>query len=441
MNTHQVNQNTIHTKRRKSIMSKLMIFICSSILVSLIGSNMLIYFTMFDSFTESEKSEFWRDATLAVGVGLVIGLIASFLVSKMVQGVIVAIRKKIDIASQGDFTAKMNYEGNDELGDLISSYNSMVGNVRTILLQAKDNASEVKRSSDGVLTISKENSVAVQEVARSVEEIAMGASSNSAEIEAASEVVRTLREIVELLVNQTENMSEVVKNSGIQAELGNEQVANLVTSYEQLEKAFAQVTTMVDFLNQKSQSISEVTHAITEIAGQTNLLSLNASIEAARAGEHGRGFAVVANEIRKLAEQSKKSAENIQETIEDVKNNTSNLVGVVAETNEINLTQRNAVSHVNEAIRNMSESLNMMTERIETKYKTIHRLRDTTEVVSATVENISAVSEQTAASSQEIASSMEQQAFATSEVSQHALQLNKLVDELEANLEKFKLNK
>jgi len=92
----------------------------------------------------------------------------------------------------------------------------------------------------------------------------------------------------------------------------------LEESYQKLKQAFEKVTSMIESLNEKSKSIAEVTDVISQIAEQTNLLSLNASIEAARAGENVKGFAVVANEVRNLAEQSKKSEIDIRKTIADV---------------------------------------------------------------------------------------------------------------------------
>lgn len=382
---------------------------------------------------------FLKTSAIAMAIGLFIGAFAAYYIATQMLRIINELRSAIAKTAEGDLVAEFGYKKNDEIGDLANSYNSMLYSIRALIQRVNFSVKAVEETAQGVMLISNDNVVSGKEVARSTEEIAMGASNTTVEVEKSSNAVYQLSKEIGSLIEQSNEIEFVLAESSGQVEKGNKQVENLESSYTKLEQAFKQVTFMVADLNDKSQSISSVTKAIFEITAQTNILSINASIEAARAGVHGRGFAVVANEVRNLAEQGKKSAKHIQETISGILEQTHNLVAVVDNTNEFNHTQKKAVSQVSQAMKSMNDSLGKMLLKVQEELNTISSIEVLKRVVVSSIENISAVSEQTTASTQEIASSVEVQTDSIKEVSKHANRLVELIAELKDSVSKFKV--
>ncbi|WP_256761187.1 methyl-accepting chemotaxis protein [Cohnella sp. WQ 127256] len=392
-----------------------------------------------DRVLNDSLNEFLRTSGIAIAIGIVIGAIAAYYIATQMFKIIEEIRANLARTAEGDLVSEFAYKINDEIGDLAQSYNSMLFKIRALIQRVDFSVKAVEQTANGVLHISNENVISGLEVARSTEEIAMGATNTSIEVEKSSEAVHQLSMEIGSLIAQSNDIELVLAESSHQVQKGNTQVENLEASYRQLEQAFEQVTVMVDHLNDQSQSISSVTKAISGIAAQTNILSINASIEAARAGMHGKGFAVVANEVRALAEQARQSAKQIQGTISVILTQTNHLVTVVSHTNAINQTQKNAVAQVSEAMKKMNVSLGEMLTKVREELHTISSIEEQKGVVVTAIENISSVSEQTTASTQEIASSVGLQTSSIQYVSKHANQLVELVADLKEAVSKFKV--
>lgn len=372
-------------------------------------------------------------------IGLLLGAVIAVLLAEKLKKMIAGFQSVLKKTSEGDLVTEMNVPSNDEMGDLAKSYNDMLGNIRRLIQKVDDNVKSVNQATSGLKVIANENSAAISEVSRSIEEIAAGAGNQSEEIERGSNAVHELSSEIEELIKQSASIELVVGDAASQIKMGNEQVNNLEESYRKLEAAFDQVTGMISQLDDKSKSISKVSYAISQIAEQTNLLSLNASIEAARAGEHGKGFSVVANEVRNLAEESKKAANDIQVIINSVLKDTKELVNVMAETNQISFEQKGAVTTVSTSINQMTASLNKMMQSVEEETASISMIQVQKETVVRMIEEVSAVSQQTTASSEEIAAAMEEQAASSSEVAQYTTQLTDMIGELKHAVAEFRI--
>jgi methyl-accepting chemotaxis protein len=176
----------------------------------------------------------------------------------------------------------MDDSGKDEIADVARWFNVFVGRIEGIVLQVKKGALSIDASTSKVAGFSEQISDGTQQQSSSFEELASSIQSNSGNVQGANQISQKMEEEAQ---------------KAIQA------MANNVEAMMGIEKGSRQMAEAVDL--------------ITDIADQTNLLSLNAAIEAARAGEHGKGFAVVADEIRKLADRSATSAKEIHKLIKD----------------------------------------------------------------------------------------------------------------------------
>lgn len=398
----------------------------------------VLSFTPNEIFAE-KMNQIRNTGIFSILIGLLLGAVIAVLLAEKLKKMIAGFQSVLKKTSEGDLVTEMNVPSNDEMGDLAKSYNDMLGNIRRLIQKVDDNVKSVNQATSGLKVIANENSAAISEVSRSIEEIAAGAGNQSEEIERGSNAVHELSSEIEELIKQSASIELVVGDAASQIKMGNEQVDNLEESYRKLEAAFDQVTGMISQLDDKSKSISKVSYAISQIAEQTNLLSLNASIEAARAGEHGKGFSVVANEVRNLAEESKKAANDIQVIINSVLKDTKELVNVMAETNQISFEQKGAVTTVSTSINQMTASLNKMMQSVEEETASISMIQVQKETVVRMIEEVSAVSQQTTASSEEIAAAMEEQAASSSEVAQYTTQLTDMIGELKHAVAEFRI--
>jgi methyl-accepting chemotaxis protein len=398
----------------------------------------VISLTPKDIFS-SKMNDIKQTGIISIVIGLIIGTLCAYYLSGMLKRIIVNIQEVLKKTSSGDLTTELSISSRDELGDLAKSYNEMLAGMRQLIFKVKNNVVSVETTTNGVNTIASENSVAIAEVSQSIEEIAMGASAQSNQIENGLHTIKKLSIEIDLLLEQSNMVEKEMKEASNQVRVGEEQVEGLKTSYKKLDSNFKDITLMVSNLNNKSKTIANVTDRISEIAEQTNLLALNASIEAARAGEHGRGFAVVAQEVRRLAEDSKQATKDINEVINSILKENSTLVNMMTETTQTNFEQSQAVKTVSESMTFITESLTKAVDSIVRETESINSINQQKEVVIQMIQEISAVSQQTTASAQEIASIAEEQSASSNELTSHTDHLSKLIIELDTAVENFQI--
>jgi methyl-accepting chemotaxis protein len=204
-------------------------------------------------------------------------------------------------------------------------------------------------------------------------------------------------------------------------------------------EASIKVSEIVADVNKSAREISSISDAINAITEQTNLLSLNASIEAARAGEAGKGFAVVADEIRKLAEQSKNSTEQIKAIIETIQLKATTAVQAMDNTRKIGSEQNDAVSRTEQIFTDILRSITTLTEKVEKVKKSVESMQVQKQVFVSQVENTSAISEETASSTEEVTASTEEVTSTMERFTEHTAELQELAEKLNEEIGKFKI--
>ncbi|WFD08819.1 methyl-accepting chemotaxis protein [Tepidibacter hydrothermalis] len=341
--------------------------------------------------------------------------------------------------AQGDFTVKSDIKLKDEIGQLSNNFNTMVQNIKILLLDSKEVSEEVSEAATNLAATSEETSASAEEIARAIEEIAMGATKQAENAAEGAKISSNLDNKFTQLANNSGDMYQRANEVSQINKLGVEVVKELKENTDLNNTSINNIEIAINQLSMKSNNIGEILKTIRSIAEQTNLLALNASIESARAGDAGKGFAVVADEIRKLAEGSQESTDKIKEIVQAIQQESCNTVELMGEVKDISLKQTKSVGDVNGAFEKISYGIESITSNIDDINEFINNMiYDKNEIVHS-IENISAVSEETAASSEEISASVDQQSIAVEDVANNAEKLTQLSLKLNDQINKFKI--
>ena len=294
--------------------------------------------------------------------------------------------------AQGDLTVTVAPKSDhDVLGAAVAE---MVEALRGIIAQVSAAAGDMSAASQELTATSGETSRAVDEITRAVQEVAVGA-------ERQVQMVQTTRDLAAESATAAEQASNVAAEGIGAAEQATDAMGVV-------KRSSAEVVGAIGELAQRSDRIGGIVETITAIAGQTNLLALNAAIEAARAGEQGRGFAVVAEEVRKLAEESRRAAEEIATLVGEIQVETKHTVGVVTEGASRSEDGATIVSRTRVAFGQIGVAVEDMSHRIERMAVASSEVASVAEQSSAATQQVSASAEQTNAAVQQISASSQQ---------------------------------
>ena len=242
------------------------------------------------------QANFRVDALLAAGVALLFVYFAAGAYLAVMAGVR-SLSEGAERLAAGDLTARVRYEGRDELAQVADRFNDMAGHFNDLIRNVQRGAEEV--------------TLAAVELAAASAQVAQGSQRQSEAASGMAAAVEQMTVSVDEIGRNARQAQDVSRSSGELSEAGGQVVARTVAEMRSIAQVVNDSARVVQELGDRSAEISTIVSSIKEIADQTNLLALNAAIEAARAGETGRGFAVVADEVRKLAERTGRATQEI----------------------------------------------------------------------------------------------------------------------------------
>ncbi len=341
--------------------------------------------------------------------------------------------------ANGDLS--MRCDTNADNGGLTVEVNKALENLNSVLSNISQGSDVVAKSSDLLQKKAEDMKRNTTEVATAIAQMAKGAQDQAQRTDESSKLVSHVMTSSVDMEKKASFINKVAEKGLESSNSGLKMVRHLVTNMNGIKESAGLTSKSISVLTQRAEEIGRTLNVITDIASQTNLLALNAAIEAARAGDAGRGFAVVAEEIRKLAEDSRRSAVEIEKIIADVTKDTVS-AGKAIETMETSVKEGNqstveAERIFQEMARSSEETFSFSKEILDATAQQ----KTSIDSVVKNIEQIVVVSEETAAGTQQVASSSHQMNGGMLEIAKAGDELSAVAAELQAGIQQFKLKK
>ncbi|WP_290768553.1 MULTISPECIES: methyl-accepting chemotaxis protein [Exiguobacterium] len=386
---------------------------------------------------DAENSILWM-LVISVG-GVVIGILSLLALQRLFLKPINRLGRQARIMAGGDLTGEdIEVASNDELGDLVTAFNEMKHNLVGLIRRVGEASDKVTAYSEELYASTDHVATTTQGVSRLFEEMNVAAQGSSKRAEEGTIGVNQAVDGLNQIAAASQGVNEQTIHTLEAANGGLETVQLAEKRMQEIRRANELTQQMVNRLSNQSLEIEKITRSITAITEQTNLLALNAAIEAARAGEHGKGFAVVAAEVRKLAEESKQSAIQIQTVVRDIQRDTEQVESAFEESS---VHVENGVSQMGE----VAEAFREIVSVIEETSRQMSEIAAATEEVSAnttevavSVEDMSTNAVSTQRSVEEAGANVEEQLAAIQEINGIAETMSHMSSELKDVVHVFK---
>lgn len=365
----------------------------------------------------------------------VMRLTNSIMVKKMAE----RFETELAAVKEGDYSKFLEPKSFGALSGVASSINAVLSDIRNLIDGFFTLSLAIVQSSRQVGSTANQAATSITEISKTVDEIAKGASEQAQEAQQGVQLVDKLSEQINFVYDSYGSVMEETHNIQSLNAVGMESVNILRAKSEENYNSTEKIFSVVESLTDTTKNIGTFVQSIEDIAEQTNMLALNAAIEAARAGEAGKGFAVVAEEVRKLADQSRQSTEEIINLMENISEESLLAIEAMELMKKISMEQTNAVDSTNKAFGDIANGISMIVQKIKDVNDSVAKMQEDKDNVISAIENISSVSQETAASSQEVAATTDEQLKEIDDMKTAAAQLDELVQELDKKLKKFKV--
>ncbi|MEC0332617.1 methyl-accepting chemotaxis protein [Paenibacillus macerans] len=390
-------------------------------------------------FSEASMPIFWT-SMIVLAISLVVAGIVLFFVIRLITRPIEQLNHSARRVSEGYLNEDVVVKRKDEIGQLAENYNGMLASLRTMVQEMSETASQLAASSEELTAGTEQNAKAVEHVVELVQEASGDAESQAA---SSAESAKTMEEMSMGIRKIAEASSTIVQSSSqtvSDVQNGSEKVAQVGLQMEEIRRSTRESAELMQQMSELSAFVAEMSGSISDIAGQTNLLALNAAIEAARAGEEGRGFAVVAGEVRKLAEQSRVTADRIQQHIGEMNELTGKAYQMIKQDVNANVDRGMSVTEeAQQAFREIERSTQRISEQIHEVSAITEQMSASADEIANSVEQIAATSAKSLESFQGVTAATEEQLASMEEISSASEGLARMAADVNAQIERFKL--
>lgn len=346
---------------------------------------------------------------IMVIIGIILASVTGIVMATGIDTTLNIIMKNLEKAATGDLTVNIRVRRKDEFKVLTDNINNMIKRVRSLINEALYVSEEVSASTEEVTSNTQLLLDATQAITDSIKFMEQGIMQQANDSEDCMRQMDNLSDKIAVVSENTNVIAQIADDAKDTVKNGLITIEELDGKAKDTVNITSEVIAGIESLQGASKKIGNIIGAINEIAEQTNLLSLNASIEAARAGEAGRGFAVVADEIRKLADQSVASVNEIELIIADINTKTKNTVNIAMHAEEIVSSQGEALQRTIKVFNDIEVQVDRLADNLANIVRGVGEIEETKQGTVLAVESISAVSQETAATAEEITESANKQ--------------------------------
>ncbi|AJO16609.1 methyl-accepting chemotaxis protein [Bacillus paralicheniformis] len=376
---------------------------------------------------------------IVIAAALVLSISIGLLMTRLITKPIKDIQALFAETEQGDFTVKGTYQSKDELGLLTSSFNKMVAGVRSIIETVGETSHQVASSSQELSASADESTKASEYISTTIQELAVGSDQQVESVENSRTVITGMTEFAGRISSNAEKAAATADQTAMMSLEGTKAINKVSTQMKSINETVVSLSEAFKHLTERSNEIGNITEVITSIAEQTNLLALNAAIEAARAGEQGKGFAVVADEVRKLAEQSAQSAEQITRLITIIQNDTKQTMNsVISATGEVK-EGLVVVHEAGGAFQKIENSITEVVTQINDVTNLVKNLTAGASEIETAISGVKEVAETAAGSTQTVSAATQEQLASMEEIAAASQILAQNAEELQHLIQKFKI--
>jgi methyl-accepting chemotaxis protein len=361
-------------------------------------------------------------AFIVIGVSVLLALVLIYMNVHSILQPLRRLRKATEVIAEGDLSKDIHGYRRDEVGMLAENFQSMVVNLRSMIVGVQEMTDNVSASAEELTAGAEQTTKAIEHVTIAIQEVAAG----------------TERQ-VNSVHKGMEQVSAMMDKTSLSASEGGDSVISVVEKINSIHETVEELSGVIDKLNERTGQIVGIVGVIKGIARQTNLLALNASIEAARAGEQGRGFAVVAAEVRKLAEESEKSATLIADQITSINGEMGQATTTMEAAKERVSEGILAVDTTGRSFSRIRRAVKGAAERIEAMDGAVRTLSAEADSMEKAIAEIRVISEESAASTETISAAAEEQLASVEEIASSSADLSHLAEELQKLVGRFKL--
>ncbi|MFC0187835.1 methyl-accepting chemotaxis protein [Fictibacillus aquaticus] len=409
---------------------------------SMKGIDQLLQKERKEQNTSQKESQLWL-TLLLTGISVLISaalMAAGIWLIRTIMSSISLLKEGSSIIGEGNLSHRVTLKHQDEMSELAETFNMMASKVQKAMLEVKAAADKMSSSSQNLAAVSEETTAQTEEVASAVLQVSEGAQSQAKHLQESTHLLAEVTHAIEETKQYSAEISAEAQNAKNEGTKGKETVSQL---HEHSGKFLDLANSLIQEIQQasrQSKQITSIVETIQEIAGSTNLLSLNAAIEAARAGDAGRGFSVVASEVRKLAERSKSEAERIQQLVTGMAKQMESLASETALFEQYRKEQEKSVQETEKAFSAIAGNIGGIHLKLASVHEAVTLVEKANKTLSEKMHEVSAISQESAAMTEQVSASAIHQKEAIQQVNLAAEELQGVAAILEEEVSQFQLD-
>jgi len=367
-------------------------------------------------------------------LGLILGVAVANLISNSIKKVLASVER----VAAGDLSIEdVIIKGNDEAGQLATSFNIMKNNLHGLVKQVSESSEQVAASSEELTAIAEQNTQASTQITASIELVAQGTEQQAGAVNETSAAVEEISASTEEVAASSGEITRSMVETLTTTNVGQKALDRVIEQMNSISAGTDRVQHSIIELSTNSEKIGNIIGVITGIADQTNLLALNAAIEAARAGEQGRGFAVVAEEVRKLAEQSREATKQIETLINQNHSDIGTAVIAMEDGVENVKVGMEVVNVAGKSFGEIAKLVENVSAQMKQISATIQQIASGNQQIVNSVREVDVISKDTADQAQTVSAGVEEQTASMEQVTSSAQSLSTMAFELQTIIGKF----